>query len=370
MDGKLFLDLHVIQTLPPSCVNRDDTGSPKTAFYGGVRRARVSSQSWKRAMRQSFKESFGDNVGIRTLRVVDLIANKIVEKNPSLDIDEAQSMAGKLLETYGIKLKENKTKKSKESDSKISGALMFITSKHTELLADLILSEEYGSMDPKTLKAAVKDIMMSNNSPDIILFGRMLADDPSLNVDASCQIAHAISTHKVENEYDYFTAMDDLSPEDTAGAGMIGTVEFNSSTLYRYATLAVHELAAGYVESNEIILDTIREYIRSFVLSMPTGKQNTFANRTVPDAVFISIRKDQPVNLVGAFEIPVAAKQTEGFALPSAKKMAEYENKICADFVNPPEKTWQIGSGLEDLGPSTSLKEAIEDVIATISPEL
>ena len=369
MNGKLYLDLHVIQTVPPSCVNRDDTGSPKTAFYGGVRRARISSQSWKRAMRSSFKETFGENIGIRTLRVVELIADKITEKNPSVDRIQAQETAEKLLETYGIKLKENKTKKSKEADPKLSGALMFITSRHTELLADLVLSEEYKSMDPKSIKAAVKDILTSNNSPDIILFGRMLADDPSLNVDASCQIAHAISTHKVENEYDYFTAMDDLSPEDTAGAGMIGTVEFNSSTLYRYATLAVHELAAGYAESGETILNTVREYIRSFVLSMPTGKQNTFANRTVPDAVLISLRKDQPVNLVGAFEIPVAAG-SGGYALPSAKKLAEYERKICADFVSLPVKTWQIGTGLEDLGPSVSLSEAIEDVVAAVKPEL
>ena len=63
MENRLFVDIHAIQSLPPSNVNRDDTGSPKTAIYGGVRRSRVSSQSWKRAIRQYFNNESADSYG-------------------------------------------------------------------------------------------------------------------------------------------------------------------------------------------------------------------------------------------------------------------------------------------------------------------
>jgi CRISPR-associated protein Cas7/Cse4/CasC subtype I-E len=139
-------------------------------------------------------------------------------------------------------------------------------------------------------KPGVKESQLAlrlNPGIDIALFGRMVADDPTLNTDACAQVAHSISTHKVSNEYDYFTAVDDFSSEDSAGAGHIGTVEFNSSTLYRYATVAVHEL---YKQLAGDTADAVCEFVRAFICSMPTGKQNTFANRTLPDAVLVALR--------------------------------------------------------------------------------
>nr|WP_240030536.1 type I-E CRISPR-associated protein Cas7/Cse4/CasC [Thermus scotoductus] len=70
---------------------------------------------------------------------------------------------------------------------------------------------------------------------DLALFGRMLADRPELGVDAAAQVAHALSTHKVDREFDFYTAVDDLNPKEETGAGMMGDVEFYSATLYRYA---------------------------------------------------------------------------------------------------------------------------------------
>lgn len=123
---------------------------------------------------------------------------------------------------------------------------------------------------------------------DMALFGRMVADDPSLNYDAAAQVAHSISTHAVQNEYDYFTAVDDCQAEDNAGAGHLGTVEYNSSTLYRYATVNVMELAGQL--GAEQAAETVRAFGEAFLFSMPTGKQNSFANRTLPDAVYVTIR--------------------------------------------------------------------------------
>ena len=97
-EQRLFLDIHAIQTLPPSNMNRDDTGSPKTAQYGGVRRSRVSSQAWKKAMREYFN-THGDqsNVGIRTKEIVRYVADKIVELDSSISIEDALEKADKVL---------------------------------------------------------------------------------------------------------------------------------------------------------------------------------------------------------------------------------------------------------------------------------
>lgn len=344
----LYLDIHVLQTVPPSCVNRDDTGSPKTAVYGGVRRARVSSQSWKRAMRQMFRQHFQENeLGVRTKNITDMVAEAIGQQDPSSIGEAAKEKAGKILEAAGIKLDKN-TGEAK--------ALFFMGRKQAENLAELALSEE--KPDKKTVQNALK----KDEAVDIALFGRMVADDPSLNEDACAQVAHAISTHAVENEYDYYTAVDELSPEDNAGAGMIGVIEYNSSTLYRYGTVALHELEAALAGQTAMTAKAAAEFVRAFITSMPTGKQNTFANRTLPDAVLVTLRKDQPVNLAGAFENPVR-NQGEGYVQGSVKKLAEYGEKVCSTFAEKPEKAWEIGmDAVKTEAEAVTLPELLQQV--------
>jgi CRISPR system Cascade subunit CasC len=346
MNGRLFLDVHVIQTVPPSCVNRDDTGSPKTCVYGGVRRARVSSQSWKHAVRNYFAEEFkGQDLGIRTKRVIEMIATRIEELSPGTSDPTGSATA--VLEAAGIKAKGKK-----EGEL---GALMFVSRTQIDSLAKLAISGKYD-------KKEVKEALGTGFAVDIALFGRMVADDPSLNSDACCQVAHAISTHRVSNEYDYYTARDDLSKDDEAGAGMIGTIEFNSSTLYRYSTVAVHELQHIMNDDSAIAAHAVAEYVKAFCLSMPTGKINTFANRTVPDAVLVIARNDQPVSLSGAFETPVTADSQSGYVLRSVARMVDYNKSICSDFLPKPIRTWQIGAGLEAVGPGSSLQSAISEI--------
>ena len=348
MNGRLFLDVHVIQTVPPSCVNRDDTGSPKTCVYGGVRRARVSSQSWKHAVREYFKDEFDESYsGVRTKRVIGMIADRINTISP--EASDPLEMSRKVLEAAGIKAK------GKKEDE--LGALMFVSRTQIDNLARLALS---GSYDKKS----VKEALGSGFTTDIALFGRMVADDPSLNSDACCQVAHAISTHKVSNEYDYYTAMDDLSNDDEAGAGMIGTVEFSSSTLYRYSTVAVHELQDIMNGDIAVAAKSAAEYVKAFCLSMPTGKINTFANNTVPDAVLIAVRSDQPASLVGAFESPVRADDQSGYVSKSVKRMMEYNGSICSDFLAAPDKTWKIGCGMGDE--RMKLQDALAEIEAYI----
>ncbi len=194
----------------------------------------------------------------------------------------------------------------------------------------------------------------------------MVADDPTLNNDACAQVAHAISTHKVANEYDYFTAVDDMSPEDNAGAGHIGTVEFNSATLYRYATVALHELHRQ-LEGGAI--GAAREFVRAFATSMPSGKQNTFANRTLPDAMLVTLRTGQPLNLVGAFEKPVLASD-EGYAAASARRLSAHAKELIGNFAGAPEASYVVGNLLGDLGEALPMPEALDALAAELSERL
>ncbi|MCL2249144.1 MAG: type I-E CRISPR-associated protein Cas7/Cse4/CasC [Oscillospiraceae bacterium] len=357
MKPKLFMDIHVIQTVPPSCLNRDDTGSPKTAVYGGARRARVSSQSWKRAMRLMFNEHLDvSELSYRTLKIFDLVADKILEKSSEYTREDALVMAKEML-------KKAKVEPSKKDADK-SEALFFLSDKQAENLASLALE---GLDDKETTKAVVQTLK-ANNGVDLALFGRMVASNPDINCDASAQVAHAISTHRIENEYDYFTAVDDLSTEEHAGAGMIGTVEYNSATLYRYATVAVHELFVQLSKDSSALERALREFIRAFVLSMPSGKQNTFAAHTLPYAVMVSLRSDRPLNLVDAFEKPI--KSTEGFTLPSAEEFAKHAMKSYSEFCTKPVSSYTVGEFLPELGKKLNLDEllieAVKDTVERI----
>lgn len=354
LSNRLFIDIHALQTLPPCNINRDDTGSPKTAQYGGSTRARVSSQCWKRAMRTYFKEhSAEENVGVRTLYLVDYIAKKIVALDSSISDEDALKLGEKALNNAGVKTKDGKAK-----------ALFFIGEKQANALAQAAID---GVDDKKALQA-----LLHKNLPiDIALFGRMLADDPSLNEDASAQVAHAISTHAIQHEFDYFTAIDDLSPKDNAGAGMLGTVEYNSSELYRYASIALHEFLSQLDNDKDALAASVKLFVKAFVESMPTGKANTFANQTLPHLLLITLRDDRPVNLVSAFEKPV--KSTDGYAIQSTVKFAQEMTKT-EKIVHKPLVSFYVSletcEHMQELGEEKPSMQALLDDLATKITEI
>lgn len=322
MKNNLYVDIHVLQNVPPSCINRDDTGSPKTARYGGAVRSRVSSQAWKHEMRSMFREILNeDAVGVRTKKVPQMIADAMKEIAGGIEDEKANKLARKALENTGIKM-------DKEG---LSPVLMFFSAAQAKALAHLAIHE---SKDKKEYQNALK----AAPSIDMALFGRMVAADPSLNFDAAAQVAHAISTHAVHNEYDYFTAVDDLIQDEESGAGHLGTVEFNSATLYRYATVNVIELQKNLGTQTE---EAVKCFAEAFIKTMPTGKQNTFANRTLPDFVYIALRTDQPVNLAGAFEKPVSG--VNGYLEESEKRFREYAGIVYRKFACEPEEVWEFG---------------------------
>jgi CRISPR system Cascade subunit CasC len=353
MENRLYIDLHVLQTVPPSCINRDDTGSPKTAIFGGTVRARVSSQAWKKAVRDMFKET-GTDTGIRTKRVEDIITEAIIELNSNIEVSEAKKLANKILHTTKVQ--------SDKKDPEKTDALFFISKAQAKALAQLATT---GQFDKTLADKAITD----HPAIDIAMFGRMVAKDADLNIDASVQVAHAISTHKVNNEFDYFTAIDENKTKEDiestgAGAGMLGTVEYNSSTLYRYANINVHDLADSLKENPH---EAVKRFVDAFIRSMPTGKQNTFANTTPPFAAYITVRTDTPLNFAGAFEKAVSPSDN-GFEEASSNKLKAYADNVYDTFADVPKYEFAVGNF--GRGENLNLKALLEKLDDIVNNEI
>lgn len=386
--NRTILDVHVLQTVPPSNLNRDDTGSPKTAVYGGVRRARVSSQAWKRATRRTFQDLLDPaELGVRTKRVADLVAQRMRALEPTLADADALTVAVEIVKAAtGAK---SEVPKRKADAAKKAGAdpaeallpetgyLMFLSARQLDSLARLGVA---GAADISTYlkdkenKQAVRDAADSLHSVDIALFGRMVADATDINVDAAAQVAHAISVHAVDNETDYFTAMDDRAGDDEPGAGMIGTVDFNSATLYRYAALDVDRLADNLgrdvrdSDPGEPVRRAVQAFVEGFITSLPTGKINTFGNHTLPDAVIIKLRTSRPVSFASAFEEPVLAAEAGGYVKAACERLADFVPAIEKAYGSSAgSQTWVLRVGeaskaLEDLGEAVTLPELVDVV--------
>ncbi|MFI2339815.1 type I-E CRISPR-associated protein Cas7/Cse4/CasC [Nocardia gamkensis] len=368
--NRTLIELHILQTVPPSNLNRDESGSPKTAIYGGVRRARVSSQAWKRATRVAFDDHLDSSqLGVRTRRVVELLAAEISTRSPELT-NRSLELASEVMKAIGIVVKPPKKDATEEA-----GYLVFLSRHQIRALADAAVAAADAQDVPKALREArVKDLADRDHSVDIALFGRMVADQADLNVDAAVQVAHAISIHPVETEFDYFTAVDDHLGDDETGAGMIGTVEFNSSTLYRYATIDVDRLKDN-LGDRDATRRAVEAFIVSFVRSMPTGKQNTFANRTLPEAVVVLVRDTQPINLVGAFESPVREANTGGRVKRAADALRDEAREVERAYSETPIASWVTRLGpdtaaLDDLGANVAFTDLITEVGTLVDTRL
>jgi CRISPR system Cascade subunit CasC len=305
----VILELHVLQSFPVSNLNRDDVGQPKTATFGGVTRARVSSQSWKRAARL-LMPTLGlgtDEVGLRTKRLRDA-ASKILVSG-GRDDAEAVQVTETALGELGFPVQ----------DTGLTQYLLFVGGTAVTALAayceghwDRLLA----AAAPKAKKADKKkptadavqqarQILDARRAADVALFGRMIADNKDFNVDAASQVAHAISTHAVANEFDYYTAIDDLLPNEQSGADMIGTIDFNSAVYYRYANLNLDQLSYNLAGDEDLIHRTTRAWLQAFIRAVPSGKQNSMAARTPPSTLLGVVRDHDCWNLANAFLAPV-----------------------------------------------------------------
>lgn len=355
-----YIEIHALQNMPPSNVNRDDSGAPKSARYGGVQRSRVSSQSWKKAMRDDFNQRLDPkDVGTRSRMLVSQIAEAITAERQDL-AERAESLAVNAMEAAGFKKPVPQTRGKAKEGAPETGYLVFMSQRQIDALAHAAVTASAGPDPLADMKAAkVKDLVDADHSIDIALFGRMVADSTDLNVDAACQVAHALSVHEAIPEYDFYTAVDDVKARndeaDDSGAGMMGTVGFVSSTLYRYAALNVDQLRIN-LGNSEAVRIAIDAFLHSFIQSMPTGKQNTFANSTRPTAVLVTVATGQPTNLVGAFERPVDPQ--DGFMRPAVAALAAHAREVFEAWRKPELSLVQgLSSAIEPL---TEVAEVVD----------
>lgn len=307
------VEFHILQSFAPSNLNRDDTGSPKDGIFGGVRRARISSQALKRAMRLHMRDGglIPAHAGAtRSKRLVSLLEERLKGRVEPGVVREA---ATNVLAQVGSQ-KKIQAKASKDGGEPITEYLLFVGEAELEAIAEVVAEQANELSNPKSkqLTAAgqrVTEILKKKGagSVDVALYGRMLANLPEGNADAACQVAHALSTHRVDREFDYFTAVDDENPSDSSGAGMIGTVEFNSSVYYRYSVVDIDQLQANLADDKDLATDAIAAYTRAVVESAPSGKQNSFAAHNLPSVVLVTMRRNhRPISLANAFERPVS----------------------------------------------------------------
>lgn len=374
----LIVDIHALQTVPPSLINRDDTGAPKTAVFGGVPRQRVSSQAWKRAIRNFFEHVAGaESIGKRSRNLPEVIIKKAMEFSPEMSEDDAVAGLKKLFKATGskdgISLEDpKKTEDEVEGDAHsypTTKALLFLSPQQIERAASAIVEKG----DEKFTKSEAQDILDTAHSIDMAMFGRMLADVPTYNIDAAVQVAHAIGVHESEPEFDYFTAVDDVTEDwEETGAAMIGTVQMMSSTLYRFASVNVEALAENLGDV-EAARQASALFVRAFIESMPTGKQNTFANNTLPELVYVAVRDTRSVSLVNAFEEPVACERgsrvqaaVEVLANEETAIEDAYGMKPLAAFVVDPK---DYAAKLEDIAHKVTVPELTSLIVEVLASQ-
>ena len=350
----MLLELHIIQNFAPSNLNRDDTGSPKTCEFGGYRRARISSQAIKRAIRQQFKAGLlpPGNVADRSKRFRGVVGELLTKAGR--DRDAAMKVFDAALGGLGVL---SETRGEGDDERTLSEVLLFAEQGQLKRFAEVCnqnweaLTAAYdkvwakGKAKPakeaakKAVPAAVVTALQraldGTRSADLALFGRMLADVPDLNIDAASQVAHAISTHQVSAEFDYYTAVDDLKPDDTAGADMIGTVEFNSACYYRYANIDLRQLTKNLGGDAELASATVRAFLMASRDAIPTGKQNSFAARNAPSLVFTVVRPSGAWSLANAFVKPVRPGREHGLIDASISALDKHWGELAAMYGMP-----------------------------------
>ena len=346
-----LIELHLLQSFPVSCLNRDDVGSPKTAVFGGVNRARLSSQSLKRAIREFAQDNlpasrFG---GERTKLIVQPLADAL-NKHGILDdkiaLEHAKNIADKLAKLD-----------AKAEDPKV-GTLTFLAPSEIDAIASQVATLLQANPKSKDYEKSIDKFCKQAgllDGADIALFGRMVASLPSLTLEGAAMFSHALSTHKADNDLDFFSAVDDRKPKgDDAGAGMIGTLEFSSAVYYRYAALNLDlladedHLAKLSVNERRQVVDA---FIRATLMAVPGARKNSMNAHTLPGYVLGTFKSaGQPVQLINAFEEPVRAKS--GLLAESTSALKQHYESL--------KQTWGIKCDTELAVPDVTLNAFCE----------
>lgn len=371
-----FIELHAIQTPGPACINRDDVGAPKDVRFGGADRARISSQCWKRAVRLAMDAMLGeDSAAIRTSRVNARLSGMLADRGVAAD--DAQRVAIAVLDASGA-LPQNAgddeepadggRKKRKAGPKLETDALLLMGNRVYKALADAG-AEAWASGDAAKWCADHADDLAgavgADRAVDVALFGRMSTMNPAINRDAACQFAHAIAVNTLSPEADFFTAVDEV--KESSGAGMMGDVEFNASTFYRFADIDLTRLAAQIGAADAV--EAAAAFVRAFALAMPSGRANGFANTTPPDFLAVIVRPGRPFNLVGAFVEPV---DRGDIPMAAVGRLSAKESEYESNWGGAPAAVWHVGREGEPgaaavFGPRVGLDELVSGVRGAVA---
>ncbi len=353
----MLIEIHAIQNHAPSNLNRDDLGAPKTCYFGGVLRSRISSQCIKRSIRMSeqFRALLG---GVATRRLAQLISEG---QSDSLASERAMN----ILKICGIAPKDKvKGKNSEEeaSEDDKSAGRVFTTRKAVQQMSALLNGN--GMSDAKLAAEFAKIIAEEVAAPDMALCGRMLepkkakkekkgkSEDEDqnqdtnekgvwkgldLNVDAALQVGHAFSTHEARPEVDYFVAADDVRGEDS-GAAFVDEAMFSSACFYKYFSINWELLVRNLHGNEELAAHTVGAFIRAAALSNPTGKQNSFAAHNPPDGILVEL-KHTPISYANAFAKP-ASQGSRDIISQSIAQLAQYAHDMDTGYGQPEQRFW------------------------------
>lgn len=327
----MYIELHLLQNFAPANLNRDDTGTPKDCIFGGVRRARISSQCLKRAMRETpiFTQTTQLENGARTKNLIQEKLKKGLPDDKAAS-PEADVILTKLVEGLFSKMDKAKT-----------AVLLYVSPQEVTSICEAVVNNWSALSDAKQRDGALAQLVKELNrqfkdrtsAPDIALFGRMLAEHPELNIDAAGQVAHAISTHRISMEMDFYTAVDDLNQDDSSGAGMMGFTGYDSACFYRYARLDVDQLHKNLSHIDDVTQRTVAGFLRATIEAIPTGKQNSFAAHNPPSLIMAVVRKGgMGWSLANAFERPISVDRNGGYVAASARALDEYWQRLCTVY--------------------------------------
>jgi len=369
----VIVELHMLQNFAPSCLNRDDTNSPKECQFGGYRRARISSQCIKRAIREDFKGSLDlppEFLARRSKLFVDKLTDKLIQGGKRQE--EARVVAIRALNSIGLEVDE------KDNTTQY---LLFLGEKELNNMAEMVLANWAGlkSIDAKEkagkqksdLGKKLKGTLDGGKAVDLALFGRMLADLPDKNIDAACQVAHAISTNKVNVEFDFYTAVDDIKPKEEAGAGMMGTIEFNSACYYRYANVDLEQLKKNLGNDEALAYKAVEAFLRASVNAIPSGKQTSMASPTPPDFVLAVVRDSGAWSLANAFAKPVSPGSNGNLVEHSITALVDYWNRLVKVYgdkgVRAKPALALVTAELTGLNPVENMDKMIREVMKAVT---
>ncbi|MCH4207393.1 MAG: type I-E CRISPR-associated protein Cas7/Cse4/CasC [Solobacterium sp.] len=368
----MLYEIHMLKNYPPVNLNRDDTGSPKTCYFGGTQRGRISSQCLKRSWRTSplFVDEFKE-LGIRTRHLPDLIGDEFVKRGlPDEMIEET-----KLILT-GFANKDSKTNKDN-----ITSQIVFYSPNDIKEIADEIEKKWKSNPDIKDFKKTkakdIEGIMQDNKirpiTMDIALFGRMVTSNAFENVESATQVANAISTHTVNQESDYYTAMDDMlhnSKSEEAVTALIGETDYNACCYYHYMSIDTDQLKDNLKNSPDaenmidVVLPTLIEVM---AYTNPSGKQNSFAGNILPDMICVEVKaKKIPCSYVNAFAEPVRFSGNKELVKTSVQKLSDEINLIDESYgLDIKHRGW-FAPRFNDISPKKAeVKKSLNELVTS-----